>query len=350
MARILYVTLGLNPCGGTRIINEHLNRLTDRGHTCYLFALNGEMSIGWMPTKFKVIGEDQLKRVAKKADVVVATEANTPLKVSGDEPIKPRGANTKPFYLETKGRKFYFIQMRESLFWAHSNPRWAGKVELDYERMRGVLQPIVISKWLKAFLEDEYGYEDVPIVPNGLNTEMFYPDPTFPKSEKPRVLIEGHGRNEAKDVHNMSYQAVAVYRKNIQPIELWGFSQYPAPGDFDSYWVLPSQKEIRQIYSSCDVLVKASRYEGGSGLPPIESMACGCAVVVAIYMGNDDLLDGHNCLKVDYGDAQGMYDNLKRVLHEEGLRKSLVKNGLEYVKEHLAWDDKIDLLEAIYAA
>lgn len=348
MARILYVTLGLDPCGGVRIIAEHLNRLTDRGHTCYVYCLNGDMSMTWMPIDFKVIGEDEVKRVAKNADVVVATEANTPLKVSGDEPIKPRGAKTKPFYLETSGRKFYFIQMREALFWTQSNPLWAGKVELAYEQVKGVLQPIVISKWLKAFLEDEHGYKDVPIVPNGVNLEMFYPDPTFPKSEKPRLLIEGHGRNEAKDVYNMSYQVVDTYRKNIQPIELWGFSQYPANGDFDSYWVQPSQDEIREIYSSCDVLVKASRYEGRSCVDP-EAMACGCAVVRALDRGRDDLLDGYNCLLTEYGDAQGMHDNLKRVIHEEGLREMLVENGLKYVKENLGWESAIDKLEELYA-
>lgn len=330
--KILYITLGLNACGGVRIICEHLNRLTERGHSCYLYALNGDRSVGWMSTKFRVIGKDALKRTAKKTDVVVATEANTP-------PVVVE--------LETKGRKFYFIQMRESLFWTQGNPLWAGEVELTYEQMKGILQPVVISEWLKAFLEDEYGYEDVPIVPNGINMDMFYPEPTFPKCEKPRLLIEGHGRNEAKDVYNLSYQVVDAYRKNIQPIELWGFSQYPAHGEFDSYWVQPSQDEIRQIYSSCDVLVKASRYEGRSCVDP-EAMACGCAVVRAIDTGDDDLLDDVNCLKVEYGDAQGLYNNLKRMLHEEGLRERLVESGLKYVKKHLAWDDKIATLEAIY--
>lgn len=332
MARILYVTLGLDPCGGVRIIAEHLNRLTDRGHTCYVYCLNGDMSLTWMPINFKVIGKDQVNRTAKKADVIVATEANTPPVVAE---------------LETKARLFYFIQMREALFFCQSNPLWAGKVEMGYEVMKDILQPIVISKWLKAFLEDEHGYEDVPIVPNGVNAEMFYPDPVFPKSDKPRLLIEGHGRNEAKDIHNMAYQVADTYRKNVQPIELWGFSQYPADGDFDSYWVQPSQDEIRQIYSSCDVLVKASRFEGRSCVGP-EAMACGCAVVRALDRGRDDLLDGYNCLLTEYGDAQGMYNNLKMVLQQETLKQRLIDKGIEYAREHLGWDDKISKLEAIY--
>lgn len=329
---ILYITLGYNPCGGVRILVEHLNRLTERGHSCSMVALTGETSLTWMPTNFKIVSPENAAKVAKKADVVVATEANTMSVVMG---------------LDTKARKYLFCQMRESLFFWRTNQEWALGVEEVYAQAKGVLRPIVISQWLKDFFEEEYGYEDVPIVPNGVNTEMFYPDPVFPKGDKPRILIEGHGKNEAKDIHNLSYQVVDAYRKNVQPVELWGFSQYMPAGEWDKYWTLPSQDEIRQIYSSSTVLLKASRYEGRSCVDP-EAMACGCAVVRAIDTGDDDLIDGHNCLKVKYGDAQGMYDNLKRVLEDRALRKRLIKNGLKYVKKHLGWEDKIDLLEHIY--
>jgi len=331
--RVLYITFSLNACGGVRILAEHLSRLTERGHTCYLFALNGDMSIDWMPTNFKVIGKDDLKSVAKKADVIVATEANTVRVVMG---------------IEVQARKFLFCQMRESLFFWETNPEWRRQVEKDYQQMKGILQPIVISQWLKDFLEEEYGYEDVPIVPNGVNERMFFPDPLWPNGGKPRLLIEGHGMNEAKDLHHMSYQVVDMYRKNVEPVELWGFSQYPPMGEWDKYWLLPSQDDIRRIYSSCDVLVKASRYEGRSCVD-VEAMACGCAVVRAIDQGDDDLVDGYNCLKVHYGDAQGMYDNLKLVLQQPALRQRLIDGGLEYAREHLGWDDKISILEAIYA-
>lgn len=332
--KILYLTLGAQfPCGGVRILIEHANRLMARGHQVYMSALNGEMKVGWMPTDFRFVHVSSLKRWAKRVDVIVATEANT-------APIVME--------LETRrARKFYFVQMRESLFFWDGNRKWAKSVEETYSKARGILQPIVISKWLKEFLEEEHGYKDVPIVPNGVNREHFFPESTFPKSEKPRILLAGHKANEAKDIHLMAYQAADTYRKNIQPVELWGFSQFPADGDFDSFWVMPSQEEIRQIYSSCDVLLKASRFEGRSCYGP-EAMACGCAVVRAVDRGKDDLLDGYNCLLTEYGDAQGMYDNLKRVLHEEGLRERLMENGLEYAREKLDWNLAIDKLEAIY--
>jgi len=179
---------------------------------------------------------------ARRADAVVATEANT-------APIVMN--------LETDARKYYFIQMRESFFFLMQNPVWAGQVEENYRKAKGILHPIPIGQWLKDFLEDIYGYENLTIVPNGINTNMFYPDPAFPKKpDKKRVLIEGFGSSEAKDVHMMAYRAVDRYRK-VRPgtIELWGFSQGSCYGDFDRYWRWPDQDLIRQLYSSSDVLI-----------------------------------------------------------------------------------------------
>jgi len=337
--KILYTILALSPSGGARIIFEHASRLTQRGHEVYIIPLQGDLKIGWYPRKFihfQLAPTNELASIAKGMDVILATEANTA------EPVAE---------LETKAEKFYFVQMRESLFFMNTNPRWAGQVELNYEKMKGVLKPIVISWWLKDFLEQEYGYENIPIVPNGVNTDMFYPDPKWPKGNIPRVLIEGHQHSEAKDIQFMSINAAEWYRGNVRPIELWGFSQLPPPQDyqgFNSYWIMPSQEEIRQIYSSCDVLLKASRYEGRECVS-VEAMACGTPVVRAIIKGDDDLIHGYNCLLCKYDEANTFCNNLAAVLSQEIIRNSLITNGLQYVKLNLDWDDKIDRLETIFS-
>jgi len=337
--KILYVLLGLGASGGARIIFEHCSRLAQRGHEVYIIPLTGEPRIDWYPRgfiKFSLAPTSELERIAKNMDVVVATEANTA------EPIAK---------LETEAQKFYFIQMRESLFFMNGNPQWAGQVELNYKNMKGVLKPIVISWWLKDFLEQEYGYENIPIVPNGVNTDMFYPDPKWPKGDLPRILVEGHTHGEAKDIRFMSLNAVEWYRRNMQPVELWGFSQLGPPKGYDGfqkYWTLPDQDEIRQIYSSCDVLVKASRYEGRSCIEP-EAWSCGLPVVRAIINGDDDLIHGYNCLLCKYDDVDTFCSHLVAILQQDIIRNSLITNGLQYVKDALNWDDKIDRLETIYA-
>jgi len=111
---------------------------------------------------------------------------------------------------------------------------------------------------------------------------------------------------------------------------------------------MPTQEEIRQIYSSCDVLLKASRYEGRSCVE-VESMACGTPVVRAIIKGDDDLIHGYNCLLCKYDDMDNFCSNLVAILSQEIIRNALITNGLQYVKDALNWDDKIDRLETIFS-
>ena len=341
--KIMYVNLGTGVCGGVRIICEHLNRLTEKGHECYMGVMSGEPVLDWMPISFPIIPPHQLEAKAKDMDVLVATEANTA------EPVAR---------MQTTAKKFYFIQMRESLFFVNGDPIWAGTVEANYKRLKGVLSPVVISWWLKDFLEEIYGYEDVPIVPNGLNEKMFYPDPKYPKGHLPRVLIEGHTHGEAKDIRGIAKSIVDAYRKQVRPIEVWGFSQLEPTDNFnfDMFSLLPTQDEIRQIYSSCDVLVKASRFEGRSCVH-VEAMACGTAVVCAIDKGDDDLIHGYNCLKVGYDvehpqqfqqNVNKMFNHLVAVLTEDRLRQGLVTNGLYYVKHNLRWGAFIDRIETVF--
>jgi glycosyltransferase involved in cell wall biosynthesis len=107
------------------------------------------------------------------------------------------------------------------------------------------------------------------------------------------------------------------------------------------------QNVVRQTYSDADILVKASRFEG-RGCVPVEAMACGLPVAMAIGTGDDDLIDGYNCLKVKYKDVKGLLKNARKLMKDEGLREELRANGLQYVKEKLDWTQIILQLEQIY--
>lgn len=335
---ILYVLHSVSaPSGGVRIVLEHCWRLRERGHNCSIATLDNSTDYSWYSTTVDInaLGRALMEPTAERADAVVATEANT---------VQP------VMNLETNARRYLFMQMRESLFFLRSKPMWAGAVEESYRKARGILQPIVISQWLKDFLENEYGYENIPIVPNGVNIQQFYPDPVFPNPIGfKRILIEGFPGNEAKDTDLMAYQAAQKIQVEYGNIELWGFSQASSYGNFHRYWRYPNQALIRQLYSSADILLKASKFEGRSCVE-VEAMACGTAVCRAILTGDDDLEDGYNCLKVKYGDTRGFNKNLRKLVRNDELRNQLAENGLEFVKEKLGWEDKIDMLETIYGS
>jgi glycosyltransferase involved in cell wall biosynthesis len=90
----------------------------------------------------------------------------------------------------------------------------------------------------------------------------------------------------------------------------------------------PSDEELAQLYSSCDVFVHSSYYEG-FGLPPLEAMACGAAVVMTDSLGvRDYAVNEMNCLMVPAQNPMKLKQTIERCLAEDDLVQSLRANGL----------------------
>ena len=320
--RIAYILYSAGVFGGVRIVAEHLNRLTDLGHECWLFTVQ-DTPLTWLPTRFNWSRLDAAPPIIGQCDVVVATSGDTWPLVARDTRFG-------------KARRSVLIQMIEHLFYPPESEDY--KALLPNLKLLGQpLHPIVISKWLKDEAEN-LSKKPVSLIRNGIDRELFYPDP-FPESNpRPiRLLVEGNSGNQAKDVDEMAHFAIETLRVQGWKFDVWGFSQSAPRWAFDRYWVLPDQETIRHIYSSCDILVKATRYEGRPG-PDLEAMACGCAVNRAILKGGDDLHNLVNCLVVDYGDLAGLTHNLQRLIVNTDLRQAMIEGGRNYVRDCCDWN------------
>ena len=106
---------------------------------------------------------------------------------------------------------------------------------------------------------------------------------------------------------------------------------------------------MRRIYSSCDIFLKMSRIEGFFG-PPMEAMACGCAVVVGKVTGYDEyIVHEQNALVVEPGDAQDARKAVERLIADVELRERLIQGGFDTVPDW-SWEFSaqamLDLVES----
>ena len=185
-------------------------------------------------------------------------------------------------------------------------------------------------------------YRNAYVVPNGIDTTVFNPNvPLVPKNGKRlRVLIEGP--------ITVPFKGVAVAYTAIEPLdcEIWVVSSAGKPDAnwrVDRFFEAVSHEDMPKIYSSCDILLKMSRIESFS-YPPIEAMACGCAVVVGRVLGSIEyVIDGVNALVVAPGVVSGARDAVKRLLEDFELRTSLVNEGFK-TANNWSWGRSYDAM------
>lgn len=86
--------------------------------------------------------------------------------------------------------------------------------------------------------------------------------------------------------------------------------------------------DIAKVYQSADIFISTSWWEG-FGLPPLEAMACGCAVITSKSGGvNEFAEEGKNCLMFEPENEHELTENLNILINDIVLRKRLAIAGV----------------------
>ena len=240
----------------------------------------------------------------------------------------------------SRGAKFYLVQHYESLY--HGAPE---TVDATY---RLPLRKIAISSWLREVMRERFG-ADAEVLVTPVERELFHRVPVATTSPRPRVLMLHHDY-AWKGVAD-GLEAVARARAGGAVLHLVGFGVKP-PRDgapYDEFHANPPQSELAALYSGADIYLCPS-WDEGLGMPSMEAMACGAALVTYDNGGcRDYARDGETALVARRRDVDDLAAKLAALVGEPELRRRLAAAGHELVTTAFDWERAVTRLELILA-
>jgi len=238
------------------------------------------------------------------------------------------------------GAKFYLVQHYESLY--HGAP------EAVDETYRLPLQKIVISTWLADVMFEKFGAAcEVLVTP--VDRTLFHRVSVRVTTSRPRVLMLHH-EYAWKGVAD-GLEAVARARARVPGLHLVGFGVKP-PRErllYDEFHANLPQEALAGLYSGCDIYLCPS-WDEGLGMPSMEAMACGAALVTYDNGGSRDYArDGETALVARRRDLAELAARLERLAADAALRARLAAAGAALVTSAFDWERAVARLEGLFA-
>jgi glycosyltransferase involved in cell wall biosynthesis len=338
--RVTFLCPHLRIAGGVRAILGYAAGLAGRGHEVevvvpagsWLRAVRRRLTgagpdwVGSFRPRVRWVSRWKASRLPV-ADVIVATAWQTAPVVAAAPP--------------QCGAKFYLVQHYESLY--------HGQAETVDATYRLPLRKIVISTWLRDVMRERFGC-DPEVLVTPVDQELFHPVPAEAlTTRRPRVLMLHHDYAWKGVADGLT--AVAHARRRVPSLHLVGFGVKPPRqgGLYDEFHANPEQDRLAAIYSSCDIYLCPS-WDEGLGMPPMEAMACGAALVTYDNGGcRDYARSEETALVARRRDVDDLAAKLVRVVEDDGLRRRLAAAGRTLVTTAWSWPAATARLDALFA-
>ncbi len=179
------------------------------------------------------------------------------------------------------------------------------------------------------------------VIPNGVDLDSFRPSEE--KEKEPVVLFVGtlRGRKRGKLLLDVFCNEV---RAKVPTARLWAVCEEPATGPGVQWFGRVPFDVLCELYRRAWVFCLPSSYEG-FGIPYVEAMASGTAVVATPNLGALEVLKNGTCGLVAPESRLG--SALVQVLRDRSLRRHLEAVGLGEAQQY-GWDAVCSAYEALY--
>lgn len=210
----------------------------------------------------------------------------------------------------------------------------------------------------RALVANSYGLKQlseaadpfpVQVIPNGVDTDFFFPDEAQRRRNIFRFLFVGRFQPQ-KNLFFLLHWLSQLRGQTSRPFELHLVGDGPQRPDLERYaadlglidivywhgWVTDKQK-LRRLYQGSHVLLNPSLYEG---LPNVvlEAMACGLPVLASAVVGNTELVrHGDTGFLFPLAQPEKFGEYLRILLENPDLAISLGLNGRQWVRDRFSW-------------
>ena len=194
------------------------------------------------------------------------------------------------------------------------------------------------SQSVQKSLDREYGLQS-EIIPTGVDTRFFVPDPARPRNVRPRVLFVGSLRTY-KQPHILLDAAARFPQANFRiagdgPLarELRTRTSTENLKNVEFLGLLTADR-LRSEYQSTDIFLFPSRWEGSPKVI-LEAAACGLPVIARSDYSPETVLP--EVTGYQAASDQGISAHLEELLNDSALRQELGRNGRQ-LSEKYDWD------------
>lgn len=248
----------------------------------------------------------------------------------------------------------YFIP--RLLFLPKSKGKIIGSIHMDYkEAMKD--HDLDFKDWWSQFvaidqqlriprfavsLDAKKSVEDLGIwvsrvIPNGINLSEFFSRERFVNPCEPLRIMLFCAASPAKGQEfgcKVIKKLRSVYSHDRVRFISIGNIKKENRDVFDKNLGYLHGAEYVSAYQSSDIFIYPSLLDGFPA-PPLEAMACGCALATTRVQGvTDYAVHEKNCLAVEPNDIDGMVGNVQRLIEDSALRARLCHEGLKTAHEY----------------
>jgi glycosyltransferase involved in cell wall biosynthesis len=170
-----------------------------------------------------------------------------------------------------------------------------------------------------------------------------------PFEHRPCQVAICYNQHAAKGL-TFGLESLVAAKKRVPAVRcvVFGADQAHAIPSWMTYLESPSQDIIvNEIYNRSRIFINSSIVEG-FGLPCIEAMGCGCALVTTANGGSRDYaIHGETALVSEPRDVNAMTRHIESLLVDDESRVRIAKTGHKYIRR-FDWDESARMLESFF--